>query len=137
MIRFAPVLSKGRGTYPDRYFREIIVRSITKSWSLQWDSDNSEGKEQGCEMKWCCNIVICWKNLRITTGDNSNTQLLYRDVIIGVLHSFLASWRIFISVLICFSLSVFSRNMWARVETFTCLVCCQLFALYFIHFIWL
>ena len=51
------------------------------------------------------------------------------------MRSFIASWRIFVSVSTCFGLSVFSRNMWARVETFTCLVHCHycLFTSFIVH----
>jgi hypothetical protein len=86
-------------------------------------------------MKCCFHVVICCENVRSPTGDNSNTQLLYRDVIICLLRSFIASWRIFIFLLIFFCLLVFSRNMWARVETFSCLIHCNylLFILFIAH----
>ena len=67
-------------------------------------------------MKWCCNVVICWENVRSLTGDNSNTRIIYRDVIISLLRIFIAFWRIFISLFLLFGFSIFNRIMWARVE---------------------
>jgi len=65
--------------------------SIRQSRSSALYSDNREWTEQFCEVKWSCNVVICREIVRRQTGDNSNTQLVYRDVIMGVLRSFIAS----------------------------------------------